>query len=156
MTREEFKKEFGDQILRDISNISELRDEMSIAANKAKKSVFDDYAKKRYLGICNAHQRDIKDIYDAVANLAVAYLHIDDKAQAYDTAVEIATDGLSKVSTIKEIRERTGLSQERFAAKYEIPRRTLENWESGTNKAPDYLIKLLARVVWSDFPIAQS
>lgn len=53
---------------------------------------------------------------------------------------------------IKEIRKKTGLSQANFAKFYNIPRRTVENWESGTNTPPDYLLALLERVVAEDFP----
>lgn len=52
--------------------------------------------------------------------------------------------------TIKEIRERTGLSQSKFANKYEIPVRTLQGWEAGKT-VPDYFVKLLDRCVREDF-----
>lgn len=47
--------------------------------------------------------------------------------------------------TIRDIRSATGLSQAAFAARYCIPRRTVENWESGARQCPDYLRLLLAR-----------
>lgn len=47
--------------------------------------------------------------------------------------------------TIKDIRAHTGLSQAAFATRYCIPRRTVENWESGTSACPDYLRLLLAQ-----------
>ena len=52
--------------------------------------------------------------------------------------------------TIKELRTQTGLSQVKFAQKYGIPKRTLEHWEASgedKRKPPDYLIKLLERVI---------
>lgn len=48
--------------------------------------------------------------------------------------------------TIRDIRAHTGLSQAAFAALYCIPRRTVENWESGVRSCPDYLRLLLAQV----------
>ncbi len=48
--------------------------------------------------------------------------------------------------TIRDIRAHTGLSQAAFAARYCIPRRTVENWESGVRSCPDYLRLLLAQV----------
>lgn len=54
------------------------------------------------------------------------------------------------MKTIKEIREYSGLSQAKFSEKYGIPKRSLENWESGSRKCPDYVISLLDRVVKSD------
>ena len=45
--------------------------------------------------------------------------------------------------TIKEIRELTGLSQAKFAEKYHIPKRSIENWESETRQCPIYVVELL-------------
>ena len=52
--------------------------------------------------------------------------------------------------TVKEIRKLTGLSQGKFANKYGLPVRTLQGWESGRRSAPEYVIKLLERVVRED------
>lgn len=52
---------------------------------------------------------------------------------------------------MKEIRALTGLSQVKFANKYGIPRRTYENWESGTARCPEYLINLLEFAVKSEY-----
>ena len=48
---------------------------------------------------------------------------------------------------IRAIRAQTGLSQQAFAARYEIPKRTLENWESGSRVPPPYVIRLLSEAV---------
>lgn len=58
--------------------------------------------------------------------------------------------------TIKEIRNRSGLSQAAFGDKYSIPKRTIENWEADEGKkehrnCPDYVLKLLDRVVREDY-----
>lgn len=45
--------------------------------------------------------------------------------------------------TIKEIRLLTGLSQRAFAEKYNIPVRSIENWEAGKRACPPYLPELL-------------
>lgn len=55
------------------------------------------------------------------------------------------------MKTIKEIREYSGLSQKKFAGKYGIPVRSIENWESGARKCPEYLTSLLGRAVAEDF-----
>ena len=52
--------------------------------------------------------------------------------------------------TIKELRESMGVSRAEFSRRYEIPNRTLENWESGVNKCPEYVKKLLERAVKED------
>lgn len=51
----------------------------------------------------------------------------------------------------KEIRALTGLSQQKFADKYRIPKRTIENWESGKAIPPEYVMELLERAVREDF-----
>lgn len=51
---------------------------------------------------------------------------------------------------IKKIREFSGLSRAEFSRKYEIPVRTLENWEAGIRKCPEYVEKLLLRCVSED------
>lgn len=52
--------------------------------------------------------------------------------------------------TIKEIRQLTGLSAQKFGDKYGIPLRTIQNWEGGQRQAPEYIVKLLERVVKED------
>ena len=51
---------------------------------------------------------------------------------------------------IKEIRAMTGLSQGKFAEKYGIPVRTLQNWEAEHREPPEYVLKLLLRCVEED------
>ena len=53
--------------------------------------------------------------------------------------------------TCKEIRALTGLSQKNFGDLYRIPLRTVQNWEQGTNEAPEYVLLLLERAVREDF-----
>lgn len=57
---------------------------------------------------------------------------------------------MSASEEIKTIRASTGLSQAAFAAKYEIPKRTLEAWEMGDRTPPPYVLRLLALAVNSD------
>ena len=51
----------------------------------------------------------------------------------------------------KELRALTGLSQKKFGDLYRIPLRTNQNWEQGTNEAPEYVLLLLERAVREDF-----
>lgn len=53
---------------------------------------------------------------------------------------------------IRNLRKLTGLSQTAFGKKYGIPMRTIQNWETGVNEAPGYVISLLERVVREDYP----
>lgn len=47
--------------------------------------------------------------------------------------------------TIRDIRQYVGLSQVKFAIRFCIPRRTVEDWESGARTCPDYVRVLLAQ-----------
>lgn len=51
---------------------------------------------------------------------------------------------------LKEMRKLLGLSQAAFGKEYNIPVRTIEQWESGRRKAPIYVLELLERVVIED------
>ena len=42
------------------------------------------------------------------------------------------------------------LSQSAFGKRYNIPVRTIQDWESGRRKAPIYVLELLERVVVED------
>jgi len=52
--------------------------------------------------------------------------------------------------TAREIRDLLGVSRAEFSRRYKIPVRTLENWDSDTNKAPEWALSLLERVVKED------
>ena len=45
--------------------------------------------------------------------------------------------------TVKELRERTGLSQQKFGDYFGIPLRTIQNWENGVSKCNQYIIDLM-------------
>ena len=44
---------------------------------------------------------------------------------------------------IREMRNQLGDTQSEFAARYNIPFRTVQNWETGLRKPPEYIIDLL-------------
>lgn len=48
-----------------------------------------------------------------------------------------------QIQKLKEIREMAGMNRTQFSEYIEIPRRTLEEWEGGRRKAPDYVIRLI-------------
>lgn len=52
---------------------------------------------------------------------------------------------------IKEIRLKAGLTQKDLTTLYGIPRRTVENWNSGVNNPPDYVANLLIDRIRADF-----
>ena len=45
--------------------------------------------------------------------------------------------------TFKELREESGMSRGQFAEYFEIPYRTVQNWELGLRECPEYLLKLM-------------
>ncbi|MCC8101628.1 MAG: helix-turn-helix domain-containing protein [Clostridiales bacterium] len=52
--------------------------------------------------------------------------------------------------TIKEMRSLLGLTQAEFGAKYNIPIRTIEDWERGVRTPPQYVLELLGRCALED------
>lgn len=55
-----------------------------------------------------------------------------------------------KLLTFHEIRILSGLTQKEFSERYNIPKRSIENWDAGSRNPPEYLIDLLSRVVKED------
>jgi len=51
---------------------------------------------------------------------------------------------------IHEMRHELGYTQSEFAARYHIPFRSIQNWETGKRSAPDYLTELLEARVKAD------
>lgn len=47
-------------------------------------------------------------------------------------------------SAIRKIREETGMTRKDFAAHLGIPLRTMEDWEAGRRKPPEYIPRLIA------------
>ena len=54
---------------------------------------------------------------------------------------------LKNVKTISELRQLTGLSQRKFAEHFEIPFRTLQEWEQERRTPPQYLLSLMIRIL---------
>lgn len=49
-----------------------------------------------------------------------------------------------QMEQLKKLRESTGLNRTEFAKAQGIPLRTVEEWEAGRRKMPDYLLRLLS------------
>lgn len=45
---------------------------------------------------------------------------------------------------IKELRAKTGLSQQAFGDWLHIPKRTIQDWEQGQRTPPPYVVELIA------------
>ena len=57
--------------------------------------------------------------------------------------------------TIKELRNITGMTQTQFGQYLNIPMRSIQNWESGARKCPDYVAALIEFRVKAEFPPAR-
>lgn len=62
---------------------------------------------------------------------------------------------------IKRLRLSSGLTQKEFSTRYQIPLKTLQNWETDNSSpsartCPLYVVSLLSRAVMEDFPIARN
>ena len=55
-----------------------------------------------------------------------------------------------QIQKLKEIREMAGMNRTQFSEYIGIPRRTLEEWEGGRRKAPDYVINLINYKVYME------
>ncbi len=51
---------------------------------------------------------------------------------------------------IREMRTQLGDTQSEFAMRYNIPFRTVQNWETGVRKPPEYMISLLEQRIQED------
>ena len=51
---------------------------------------------------------------------------------------------------IREMRMELGDTQTEFAERYQIPFRTIQNWENGVRRPPEYVLKLLEKQVKKD------
>lgn len=53
---------------------------------------------------------------------------------------------------IRNARKRAGLTQKQLSIKYNIPLRSIEDWETNKHKCPDYVTNLLLRCMALDYP----
>ena len=54
------------------------------------------------------------------------------------------------MNELQSLRKQTGLSQSKFAEKYQISVRTLQQWEQGVSSPPDHTVKMLRRLMAYD------
>ena len=50
---------------------------------------------------------------------------------------------MEKAEKIKQLRERTGMNRKEFCEYFQIPYRTMSEWERDGRHAPDYFLRLL-------------
>jgi len=52
-----------------------------------------------------------------------------------------------QICTLKEIREMLGMNRTEFSRYIDIPLRTLDEWEAGRRKMPEYVLRLITYYV---------
>ena len=57
---------------------------------------------------------------------------------------------------MKELRESTGLTRKEFCEKFEIPYRTMTEWELGHRNAPPYVLRLLSYYIEMQKKLAEN
>lgn len=70
--------------------------------------------------------------------------YLEDDASA-DCEVYIDISGVTP--TVKEIIMASGMSQTKFAERFDIPYRTVQNWYSGTRQCPEYVRKMMVEIL---------
>lgn len=60
---------------------------------------------------------------------------------------------MASTADIRTARKKAKLTQKQLADFYEIPVRTLVDWERGVRTPPEYVINLVLRCMALDFPI---
>lgn len=134
------EKNYNDQEYKNLKNGESFIYECSIHIQFEAWKVNSDYAVFK-----NAYDRFI---------LAKAYkncLSIGDGHITEYNSIEKAFEVAKAKSNICQSRELSGLRRKDFAEKYNIPIRTVEDWESGKSNAPEYVLDLLERAVREDF-----
>jgi putative transcriptional regulator len=81
--------------------------------------------------------------------LAAALSDPDAQPITLGTDEEMAKIGLHRIVNTRKLRDRLGLTQEEFAAKYRIPVGTLRDWEQG-RKFPDAPARAYLTVIEKD------
>ena len=62
---------------------------------------------------------------------------------------------------IKRLRHSSGLTQKEFSSRYQIPLKTIQNWEAdrtlpSARTCPPYVVALLKSAIMADFPVARN
>lgn len=62
---------------------------------------------------------------------------------------------MASTADIRTARKKAKLTQKQLADFYEIPVRTLVDWERGVRTPPEYVINLVLRCMALDFPLLE-
>ncbi len=65
----------------------------------------------------------------------------------------MTTDNMSTSTIISDLRKQAKLTQRQMAERYQIPYRTLQQWEQNKRIPPDYVVAMLQRLMAIDFGV---
>lgn len=75
--------------------------------------------------------------------LAKAFAQQDEAVQTIKMAVAFIREERKARNKLATLRQQSGMTQKAFAEYFDIPQRTVENWEGGQRGCPKYLLKLM-------------
>lgn len=97
-----------------------------------------------------------KEIVNAHQPRVVKYLTNEQIEEVIEESERVSNEHkIESTTSIQKIRAMTGLNKTDFAKRYNIPFRTVQNWELGTRECPEYVLELLERAVKEDFNIQE-
>ena len=76
----------------------------------------------------------------------ILYKTLNERVVSYKEVIKMTT-----AERIKQARLKAGLSKKELSEKYRIPLRSIQQWEEGSRKPPEYVIDLLVRCLELDF-----
>lgn len=53
--------------------------------------------------------------------------------------------------TVKELRKKTGMSQQKFGDYFGISKRTIQEWEQERKNPTDYLVNMMQRILDNEY-----
>lgn len=81
---------------------------------------------------------------DGYTALRAPYIVVDEDTFTLDAVYDMALGGVRRIRAI------AGLPQTSFSEQYGIPRRSLEDWETGKHLPTSYVVKMLGYCVLTD------
>ena len=61
--------------------------------------------------------------------------------------VDFERSNMEDKERLKELRKELGLSQAKFAERFKIPLRTIQDWEYGKREIRGYIIDMMCRII---------
>lgn len=75
----------------------------------------------------------------------------DEEVEEWSGQVEKHIIETFRLATIKELREKVGMTQKAFGDYLHVPKRSVQNWENGVTSCPDYVLIFISEKIYNDF-----